>query len=123
MLYSYVMGMDESICTLETKGFSIGKDGDNYTATFSEDLASVWEEFIRKHLAVGYWNEYLGNNRVVFLFHLPDGIKRYEVSDCTAKCNFQNDEVLQLCEKLCNCKFQSLNQMLMDNWFYAQMLK
>ena len=45
-------------------------------------------------------------NKVVFLFCLQDGIKRFEVE------NYQNDQVLKLCEKLCDCKFDSIKEML-----------
>ena len=31
-------------------------------------------------------------------------------------------EVLKLCEKLCNCKFESIKKMLSDNWFYKEIL-
>ena len=33
------------------------------------------------HLELEHWNEYLTENGAVFLFHLLDGIKRYEVYD------------------------------------------
>ena len=117
MNYSYVMGIDNAICDLAARGFSIVKDGDNYTVSFPDDLATVWEDFIVKHLEVGYWNEYIAKDKVVFIFQLPDGVKRYEVY------NFQNNEVLALCEKLCVCKFISLKKMLCDNHFYSQIIK
>ena len=53
----------------------------------------------------------------MFLFHLRDGIKRYEVE------NYKNDEVLRLCEQLCECKFTSLKDMLLGNWFYRYVLE
>lgn len=112
MYYSYVMGIDDSITALKADGFEINNDGSNYMVAFPQGKDSVWEDFISKHLALGYWNEYLTENSVVFLFHLDDGIKRYEVY------NFINNEVLALCEKLCECKFASLKQMLMGNHYY-----
>ncbi len=114
MLYSYVMGMDETIMNLQQRGFRIEKDkGSNYMATFDEHEAKEWETFISKHLDVGYWNEYLADDaKVVFLFHLEDGFKRYVVE------NFENNEVLELCEQLCECKFESLKSMLSGNHFY-----
>lgn len=39
---------------------------------------------------------------------------RFEVND------FVNDEVLALCEKLCDCKFESIKKMLSDNAFYGR---
>ena len=117
MYYSYVMGIDDSILNLETQGFTINKDGNNYQVSFPEDKAQCWEDYIKKHLEVEYWNEYLTEDKVIFLFHLQDGFKRYEVND------YNNDEVLSLCEKLCNCKFGSIKQMLSDNSFYGSIIR
>ena len=68
MYYSYVMGIDDSILNLETQGFTINKDGNNYRVSFPEDKARCWEEFIKKYLEVEYWNEYLTEDKVIFYF-------------------------------------------------------
>ena len=116
MCYSYVMGIDSSILSLKNENFEIQSDGENYTAAFPEDKREIWEEFITAHLDPGYWNEYLTDSGVIFLFGLEDGIRRYEVYD------FDNAEVLALCEKLCECKFGSLKQMLTGNHYYKNIL-
>lgn len=116
MYYSYAMGIDNSVEELENQGFKIEKDGGNYMVSFPQEKAGVWETFISSHLELEYWNEYLTEDKVIFLFHLADGIKRYEVY------NFENEEVLALCEKLCECKFGSLKSMLVGNHFYKKML-
>ena len=59
MFHTYVMGIDDSIWALEQHGFVIQKDWDNFTVAFPEDKAELWENFIREHLEVEYWNEYL----------------------------------------------------------------
>ena len=117
MYHSYVMGIDDSILNLKEKGFIIDKVGDNYQISFSENSAQCWEDFIKEHLEVGYWNEYLTEDKVIFIFHLPDGFKRYEVKD------YDNDEVLGLCEKLWDCKFVSIKKMLSDNSFYKSIIR
>lgn len=117
MNYSYVMGIDNAVCELAAQGFSIEKDGDNYMVSFPDDLAMVWEDFIVKHLEIGYWNEYIAKGKIIFVFQLSDGVKRYEVN------NFQDDEVLSLCERLCGCKFVSLKKMLCDNHFYSRIIQ
>lgn len=117
MYYSYVMGIGDSINSLINQGFSIKKDRSNFMVSFPKDKASIWEAFITKYLAMGYWNEYLTDESVVFLFHLEEGIKRYEVH------NFENKEVLCLCEKLCECKFKSIKSMLTGNHFYREILE
>ena len=114
--YSYVMGIDESVLSLTTYGFDVKRDGDNYTVTFPKDKAPIWEDFITKTLKLEYWNEYFFDRKIVLLFRLHGGIKRYEVQ------NYENDEVLRLCEQLCECKFTSLKDMLLENWFYREMI-
>lgn len=116
MYHSYVMGIDESIYSLEHQGFEINRDGGNFMVSFPRKKAMIWEEFISAHLEFEYWNEYITENGAVFLFHLQDGIKRYEVND------FINDEVLGLCERLCECKFESIKRMLSDNHFYKNFI-
>jgi len=115
--HTYVMGIDNSIFDLEKQGFLIQKDGNNYTVSFPETKAELWEEFIKEHLELEYWNEYLTEDKAIFLFHLETGFKRYEVND------YINDEVLSLCEKLCDCKFESIKKMLSDNAFYKTIIK
>jgi len=83
---------------------------------FPNELCTVWEAFITKHLEIGYWNDYLMDDKVVFLFRAEDGIRRYEVFD------YKNDEVLSLCEQLCECKFESIEQMLVGNSYYKEIL-
>ncbi len=68
--------------------------------------------FFTRFLEVEYWNEYLTEIGVVFLFHLQEGIRRYEVV------HYLNDEVLDLCEKLSKCEFSSIKEMLKENEFY-----
>lgn len=117
MNYSYAMGSDDSILELKKYNFLIDFDGYNYLVSFPKDKANVWEEYIIKHLELGYWNEYISDNKVIFIFHLEDGIKRFEVL------NYENDEVLKLCERLCECKFESIKKMLKDNHFYKDKIK
>ena len=117
MYHTYVMGIDNSISELEKEGFIIENDGPNYKVSFPRNKSELWESFIKGHLEVEYWNEYLTEDKVVFLFHLQDGFKRYEVD------NYVNDEVLHLCEELCNCGFESIKKMLSDNGFYKTIIK
>ena len=112
MYYSYVMGIGEEINALKSRGFFVEQFGSHYGVVFPREKAPEWEQFITERLELGYWNEYLSNDGVVFLFHLENGIKRYEVKD------YHNDEVLALCEKLCECKFKSIKDMLKENQFY-----
>ncbi len=113
MYYSYVMGIGNEIEELKDKGFAIEQFGQNYGVSFSKEKADEWEHFIEQYLEIGYWNEYLTEDGVVFLFRLDNGIKRYYVE------NYFNDEVLTLCEKLCECKFTSIKDMLKENHFYS----
>ena len=114
MYYSYAMGIDDSIRTLTEQGFLIFSHGENFNVSFPAELAPVWEDYIRTHLPVTYWNEYFADDHIVFLFHLSDGFQRYEVTE------FYHPEVLHLCETLSECQFGSLRAMLMTNAFYSR---
>lgn len=118
MFCSYAMGMGDEILSLESEGFRLERDGENYTVLFPRRLAGRWELFVREHLQAGYWNEYLAKDRTVFLFHLEEGFRRYEVF------GYQNEEVHALCEKLSECSLPSIKEMLWGNWFYRlQMIR
>ncbi len=110
------MGINDAVCDLSEHGFIINADGENFTVSFPEEKASLWEDFIVSHLERGYWNEYLTDDHVVFIFNLEDGIRRYEVY------NFDNSEVLAICEKLCECRIESLRSMLSENHFYKKII-
>ena len=112
--YSYVMGTDDAVLSLGQRGFDVKRDGENYTVTFPKVLSYEWENFISENLKFEYWNEYFTDDKWVFLFHLKDGIERYEVE------NHNNSEVLALCRKLCACEFASIKDMLFENWFYRE---
>ncbi len=113
MYYSYVMGIGNEICTLRDNGFIIEQFGSNYGVAFPKEKAAEWEQFVSQYLELGYWNEYISDDGAIFLFHLEDGLRRYHVK------GYENDEVLSLCEKLCECKFKSIKDMLKENHYYS----
>ena len=74
--YSYVMGID-NIDKLQENNFEIKSWGNNYGISFSSDRIEMFENFIFETLQNGFWNEYLGKEKV-FIFKFNDGkIKRY----------------------------------------------
>lgn len=117
MYYSYVMGISDKIYKLKEEGFIIEKDNSNFKISFDKNKEEIWEKFIYEHLEIDFWNEYIREDEVVFIFHLESGFKKYIVKD------FENPEVLNLCEKLCGCKFESIKSMLIDNDFYKNKIK
>lgn len=115
MYHSYVMGMDDSIYELQDQGFAIERDWESFMVSFPNEKAYIWEAFVCAHLMPGYWNEYITNNGVVvFLFNIDGVISRYEVYF------YENADVLALCERLCECKFDSIYSMLKGNHFYSR---
>ena len=117
LFYSYVKGFSPDSRELAEAGFVWKQDGENAELAFPGEKASLWENYVAAHLPCGYWNEYLQEDSVVFLFQLPDGFRRYEVYD------FRNEEVLSLCNKLCGCTFPSLREMLMENALYRPVIE
>ena len=113
MNYSYVMGID-NIDELANNGFLIQKIDSDYGVSFSDDKISLFEDFICRNLANGFWNEHIGKE-IVFIFKFDDGsIKRYLL-------NSDNEsEILNLCRKFANCNFESIEKMLKGNEYYYE---
>jgi len=113
MNYSYVMGVND-IKELKEKGFNIEFFKSSYGISFSDDKIDIFEEYIYEKLENGFWNEYLGKEKV-FIFKFKDGqIKKYILN------NKNEEEILKLCCEFANYQFESVNKMLMDNNFYAK---
>lgn len=113
MNYSYIMGIS-NIDKLQENNFEIKPYGNNYGISFSSDKIEMFENFIFETLQNGFWNEYLGKEKV-FIFKFNDGkIRRYVLSKDNEK------EILDLCEEFADCKFESINKMLRDNNFYKE---
>ena len=113
MNYSYVMGITD-IDDLRKNGFNIKIYGENYGISFPDDKIKIFEEFICKNLKNGFWNEYLGKEKV-FIFKFENGeIKRYVLDD------ENEEEILNLCSKFAEYKFESITKILKDNKFYLE---
>ena len=113
MNYSYIMGAN-NIEELEKEGFNLKEfcDGE-YVTSFQDDKINDYEKFIYNNLENGFWNEYLGKDKV-FIFKFEDGsIKKYVLDESNEQ------EVLELCRKFANCEFESVDKMLRDNEYYA----
>ena len=113
MNYSYIMGIKD-IKSLRENGFNIKTYGENYGVSFTDDQIKIFEEFICKNLQNGFWNEYLGKEKI-FIFKFETGeIKRYVL-------NIQNEkEILKLCSKFADNNFESITKMLKNNKFYLE---
>ena len=113
MNYSYVMGIPD-INELRENGFNIKTYGENYGISFPDDKIKIFEEFICKNLQNGFWNEYLGKEKVFIFKSENSEIKRYVLN------NDNEEEILNLCSKFAEYKFESITKMLKDNKFYLE---
>ena len=113
MNYSYIMGTN-NINELDEKEYNLEKNSDgDYLVSFKDDKIDEYENFIKKNLNNGFWNEYLGKDKV-FMFKFEDGtFKKYVLDDSNEQ------EILELCRKFANCEFESVDKMLRDNEYYA----
>ena len=111
MNYSYVMGIPD-INELRENGFNIKTYGENYGISFPDDKIKIFEEFICKNLQNGFWNEYLGKEKVFIFKSENSEIKRYVLN------NDNEEEILNLCSKFADYKFESITKLLNDNEFY-----
>lgn len=113
MNYSYLMGV-EDVSELIKSGFIVEEIDGDYGITFTKNQEEQYEEFVKKNLECGYWNEYLGD-RFVFIFKDLDGsCKRYVYDEDNEQ------EIFTLCCKFAECEFPSFMQMLSDNSFYYE---
>lgn len=113
MNYSYVMGIN-NIDTLKKDNFKIKSFGSNYGVIFDDSKLELFEKYICETLENGFWNEYLGKDKV-FIFKLKNGeIKKYVLNNDNEK------EILKLCCEFAECEFESIDKMLRDNRFYAE---
>ncbi len=112
MNYSYVMGI-KNIDELKQNNFKIKSFGNDYGVVFDDNKIELFEKYICETLENGFWNEYIGKDKV-FIFKLNNGeIKKYILSKDNEK------EILNLCEEFADCEFESIDKMLRDNSFYA----
>ena len=66
MNYSYVMGIN-NIDKLKQNNFKIEQFGNNYGIIFDDEKIEIFEKYICETLERGFWNEYLGKDKV-FIF-------------------------------------------------------
>ena len=113
MNYSYVMGID-NVDKLVEENFEIKPFKKSFGVIFSDEKIKLFEEYIGKSLKNGFWNEYLGKEKV-FIFKLKNGeIKRYVLNDDNEQ------EILNLCCEFASFEFESIDKMLRENEFYAE---
>ena len=113
MNYSYVMGVN-NIKKLEEEGFEIESFGNNYAVSFPDEKIEIFEQYIYETLQKGFWNEYLGKEKV-FIFKFQDGnIKRFILNKDNKK------QILKLCFEFADYEFESIDKMLNENNFYAK---
>lgn len=113
MNYSYLMGIN-NIEKLKQNNFKIKSFGNNYGVTFDENKIELFEKYICETLENGFWNEYLGKDKV-FIFKFNNGeIKKYILNKNNEK------EILKLCCEFADYEFESIEKMLRSNSFYAE---
>ena len=114
--YSYLMGGSDSVLELVKYGFKIEKnESGNYEIIFPINMERKFEKYLLNNLKPGFWNEWLNNDRVHFLFRFKNGdFRGYELSEKNEK------EILELCQEFANVKFKSIKDMLMENQFYSK---
>lgn len=113
MNYSYLMGI-KNIEKLKQNNFEIKSFGNNYGVTFDENKIELFEKYICETLENGFWNEYLGKDKV-FIFKFNNGeIKKYILNKNNEK------EILKLCCEFADYEFESIEKMLRSNSFYVE---
>lgn len=113
MNYSYVMAVNNANELIEN-GFNVQLYEGDYLVSFTDDKKEFFEQFIKKNLENGFWNEYLGKEKV-FIFKFNDSrVQKYVLNDSN------EEEVLKLCREFANQNFESIDKMLRNNEFYKE---
>lgn len=89
MNYSYLMGIND-------------------IEKLKQNNIELFEEYICKTLENGFWNEYLGKDKVFFKFNNGE-IKKYILNKNNEK------EILNLCCEFADYEFESIEKMLRNN--------
>lgn len=115
--YSYAMGIGKKISKLDKSRFNITEDDGDYEIIFDQANALEYEKFIVDNLDVGYWNEYLIEDKIIFHFKENENtIKKYILS------SDNNEEILNMCRLYAEAEFPSVKQMFLDTPFYQDKL-
>lgn len=121
---SYLMGASKITDTeLTDLNIEIIKDSDPEIRKLIIPSESIeqYKELIRQKLDVGFWNDFVGEDQVYFIFKMPDGkIIEYSYSE--------NDrlEIAKLCTQLNKDaieKTSNLLDYLAENSFYTDVVK
>lgn len=99
MYHSYVMGIDESIYTLEEQGFEINRDGGNFMVSFPKEKAVIWDEPVEEFTGV-----------IVAIIHRCDDAEEkwvvapenvsFTVEDIEKQVHFQ-EQYFKTCKYIC----------------------
>ncbi len=116
--FSYAMGINERIINLDKNKFKINDDESDYEIIFNKEDTFLYEKFIVENLEVGYWNEYIIDDKIVFMFKEIDGLlNKYVLSE------ENNEQILNKCSKFAEANFASIRQMFLDTPFYSDKLE
>lgn len=118
---SFLMGVDNAEKDLEKLGIeytkSSGELGDYYSLIIPEGKLQKYEEFIIEKMKPEFWNEYINNGKVVFIFKLADGkTERYVWT------KDQRDAEARIGELVVQFtgSFSGVESMLQGNSFYGR---
>ncbi len=113
MNYSYVIAV-KNIHELIENGFNVQSSDEDYLVSFTDDKTNFFEAFIQRNLENGFWNEYLGKDKVFIFKHKNGRVHKYVLNDSNEK------EILKLCKEFANQDFENIDKMLKDNEFYKE---
>ena len=115
---SYLMGVESVDEELKKLGVEFAKDDGSYLVTLKPEQIEVYEKFVDGALKDGYWNEYIVDGEAHFTFKEKGG----KLKKITWKPGDKEKELLALCEKYAETKFESIEKMIRGTEFYADAL-
>lgn len=110
--YSYAMGINKKINKLN-KEFKCKEDGEDFEVTFNNSNENLWVKFIEDNMSDGFWNEYLIDDKIKFIFKEDGIVTKYELN------KDNNQEILEKCRRFAEVQFESVRTMYLNTPFYS----
>ena len=116
---SYLMGVKNAEKDLGELGVKYAKDGEHYMVELAPEQIADYEKFVDENIEEEYWNEYIVDGVAHFSFKHKGG----EIEKIVWQRGDDEKKLLKLCNEFADAKFDSVEKMITDNEFYADVFE
>ncbi len=116
---SYLMGVKNAEKDLRKLGVEYAKDGEYYMVELAPEQVADYEKFVDENIEEEYWNEYIVDGVAHFSFKHKGG----KIEKIVWRRGDDEKKLLELCNQFADAKFDSVEKMITDNEFYADVFE